>query len=129
MANLSYFSHAVLLKWMRGVTTPVPTQLYVGMLQTQPNPDGSNVQEPAGSYARMPVTFTTQTTLNGVTSMQNASDIVFPTASQDWPQVSWVGIFSQDGTLLVYGQAAQPRLIKASDSLGIAAGTLQIKLK
>ncbi len=129
MANLSYFTHAVMLKWMRGIPTTPPSQLFVGVMTSLPNPDGTNVTEPGGSYARQPITFTEQVSTGGYTAFQNTADIIFPLISQDWPQVAWIGVFDQDGHLLFYGTLAQPRAMKAGDYFGIGQGTVVLRLR
>lgn len=129
MPNLAYKSHLALLNWMRGTTPTAPTQLYVGVMANSPNPDGTNVSEPGGNYARKPVTFTTPASALGKTSMQNSNAIVFGTATQDWPQVSYLGVFDDGGALLFYGVLAAPRLIKAGDALAFSEGMVQLRMQ
>ncbi len=129
MPNLAYRSHLALLNWMRGQSTTPPAQLYVGVMANSPNPDGTNVTEPGGNYARKPITFTVPTSANGKTTMQNSNAIVFGTATVDWPQVSYLGVFDDNANLLFYGVLAAPRLIKAGDALAFSEGMVQLRMQ
>jgi hypothetical protein len=130
MPVLAYTTNRMTMRWLRGIATPPPAGLFVGALRQMPSPDGSDVLEPAGgNYARQPITLSEESCVAGVTSTYNANAIVFPTASQDWPSVTHLGIFTDLGDLLVYGSLAAPRAIPLGDSLAFGESTIQLRLK
>lgn len=130
MPTLSYATHRMVMKWLRGIQTTAPTALSVGALTGVPNPDGSNVYELAGGgYQRRSITLSEEITSGGVTTSQNTTAIVFPTASANWPTVTHLGIFSNTGDLLFYGALAAPRAIQQGDALSFGVGTIQLRLK
>ncbi|AXQ68578.1 hypothetical protein HOU00_gp039 [Caulobacter phage CcrPW] len=131
MPTLSYFTHRMVVQWLRGIPTTPPTGLFVGALTQAPNADGSGVIEPSGNgYARRPITLTEAVVSAGVTTTQNVADTIFPTAQGNaWPQVTYLGVFNQTGDLLAYGPLAAPRAVGVGDSLAFGAGTIQLRLK
>lgn len=131
MPTLSYFTHRMVVQWLRGIPTTPPAGLLVGALTVAPNPDGTGVIEPSGNgYGRRPILLTEAVVSAGVTTTQNTADIIFPTAQGGpWPQVTYLGLFSQTGDLLAYGPLAAPRAVGLGDSLAFGAGTIQLRLK
>lgn len=66
---------------------------------------------------------------NGVTSCSNTNAIVFPTATQNWPSATYLGVFSTQGDLLFYGPLAAARAVGQGDALAFGEGTIQLRLK
>jgi hypothetical protein len=130
MPTLTYRTNLMLLNWLKGVATPPPAALYLAGLTSQPNPDGSDVQELAGgAYERRELVLGPITQASGVTSASNVNAIVFPTAVLDWQTITHLGVFSDAGDLLIYGPLAAPRGLKAGDALAFAENTVQLRLR
>lgn len=130
MPTLSYATHAMVVQWMRGIPTTPPASLNIGALLVAPNPDGSGISEPVtGGYNRRAVIMGAAVVSAGVTTTQNTNDVIFPTASAPWPQVTYLGLFADSGDLLAYGPLAAPRAIGLGDALAFGAGTIQLRLK
>jgi hypothetical protein len=119
---------------------------YVGLSKTTPNEDGSNISEPSGaSYERVEINLNTSTFTEpenstqmieqeqyNVTSIDNAIDITFREAGEEWstasaPITNWTLHSAQvGGTLLAYGLLTPSKVIGGSDVFSIPAGRLTI---
>lgn len=131
MPTLTYATHRMTMRWLRGVATTPPASLTVGLLTTAPNPDGTGVVEPSalGGYTRRPFTLGNETVTNGVTSAVNTNAILFPTATAVWTPVTHLGIFSVEGELLVYGPLAASRSVQIGDAIAFGEGAVQLRLR
>ena len=124
---LAYPTHDTMLAFWRGAT-PV-----VGLLTQQPSPDGTNVAEPPGSYgySRQAVTlgdFTRDG--SGISSTKNTNPMVFgPPINANWPSVSWVALFAQDGRMLAYAPLPAPRACNIGDSISFGVGAFQFRFR
>jgi hypothetical protein len=130
MPTLTYQTNVALMRWLRGIATPPPAGLFVAALTQAPNIDGTGVSEvTGGSYSRRPLTLAPETQSAGIVSTSNLNAIVFPTATQDWPTVTHLGVLSDVGDLLFFGPLAAPRGVKAADTLAFGEGSIQLRLR
>lgn len=130
MPILTYTTNRVLMRWLRGFPTAPPAGLFIAALTQAPNVDGTGVVEvSAGGYQRRALILGEETQTGGITAAGNASAVIFPTATADWPSVTHLGVFSDTGDLLFYGPLAAPRAIRAGDSLAFGEGTIQLRLR
>lgn len=130
MPILTYATNRVLMRWLRGIPTAPPVGLFVGALTQAPNVDGTGVVEvSAGGYQRRALILGEEVQSAGVTSSGNDGAVIFPTATQDWPSVTHLGVFSETSDLLFYGPLAAPRAIRTGDSLAFGDGTIQLRLR
>lgn len=129
----TYTVQANFLNWVLGTAVPTPpTAVFFGLLTAQPNPDGTGVTEPStgNGYARQQVSWGAVTTNNGVSSISNTNPMIFgPASGADWPQVSWGGIFDQNGNLLAYGELAAARVAPQDDTISFGVGAIQQRLQ
>lgn len=111
-----------------------PSTVYIGLLLSEPNPDGTGVVEPSGGlgYARVGVA-NTIAEWPGATSRQktHANDILFPAASGgNWGTIWGVGIFNSGagGSLLAAGPLQTPRPVNNGDEFRFLATTAPLTL-
>lgn len=101
----------------------LPNPVYIGLMTTQPNEDGSGVVEPVGNgYARVSVANTLAewpaATLVGQQAQKtHANDIAFPQATGSWGTMTHAGIFdaASGGNLRLYGGLDISRIIANQD--------------
>lgn len=131
MPNFSYSVHDDLANWLGGQAYPAaPTTLYAGLLTAAPAPDGTGVTEPTDTgYARQPVVMAKVTQTDGVTTLENAGNLVYGPAINDWTAVNYFGLFDQDGALLLYGRLRTTRVAQASQLVVFQAGAISIGLR
>lgn len=92
-AMSNYLENKVLTDNLTGGTK------YIGLFSTNPTDANSGTEVTGGSYARQTIAFTV--TLN---QAKNNADVVFPTATAGWGNVTHYGIFDAlAGNLLFHG--------------------------
>ena len=112
--------------------TLMPDPVYVGLMTSEPNDDGTGVVEPSGgSYARVSVA--NDGTKWGVASggqKANLAVITFPTATADWGTVTHYGLFdaASGGNLLAYGTLNVARTVLTSDEFRFLAAALVVAI-
>lgn len=133
MPTLTYSLQAAVLNWLKGTPFPTaPTSLKVALLVAAPNSDGSGVIEPnSGSgYTRQTLTLGALTSADGITSVQNSAPVVFgPVTGSNWSPVSYMAVFSNDGTMQFFGALAAQRVGQVGDQVAFAANSIQLRLK
>lgn len=132
MPALSYALQADLINWLKGSAFPTaPTGLKMALLTVAATPDGASVTEPSGAagYARQDVTLGAITTDAGVSTVKNATPLVFGPSTSDWPAVSHMGVYTAAGDLLFYSPLAAARTCIAGDSISFGANALQLRLR
>ena len=94
MANMTDAHEREYLDGITGVTQyTTPATTYLALFTADPTDTGSVTNELSGSgYARVSLSgkFSAATGTDGTTS--NTSEIAFPTATADWPEVTHAGI-------------------------------------
>jgi hypothetical protein len=128
--NFTYAIHDSIFNWLAGQPfITAPTGVFAGLLTQSPNPDGTGITEPTDvGYARQSVTFS-MTQSQGVTTLTNTNALVFGVAIQNWTPVNWLGLFDQNGNLILYGRLRTTRLNTAGNSLTFAIGAITIGLQ
>lgn len=121
-----------LLDVQLGATTILPATVYVGLMFGSPASDGSGVSEPlVGAYARVGVA-------NNPANWPAASggikthgfDIIFPTATAAWGNLTHFGIFDalSGGNVKIYGPLDVPRNVQLGDTFRFLAGTSPLRV-
>lgn len=110
----------------------MPNPIYIGLMTSEPNDDGSGVVEPAGAgYARVsvPNTLTEWPAAAGGTK-DNANVLTFPTATGAWGIITHFGIFdaASGGNLLMFGALNTARDVLNGDVFRYLAGALVVTL-
>lgn len=109
---------------------------YVGLYTSNPAKDDSGTElSSAGgtAYLRQSATFNAPSTVSGIQTIDNASDITFPVATSDWGTITHVGIKdaadSSTGNLLWFGELTISKTINTGDRLKFIAGDLVVNLE
>lgn len=132
-----YVREAFLEALFRGASwLSLPGSLYLSLHTGDPGDSGAN-EVAASDYARLALPRTTADwTLSddglGMTWVENASDITFPSPTQDWGTVSHIAIWdaATGGTCLWTGALAAPVTLDAgSPGLQIPAGQLRFPVR
>jgi len=122
----NYLENALINVTLRATAYTAPTTVYVSLWTSDPTDAGSGTEVSGGSYARTSVTFAAPS--NGVTT--NSADVIFPTATDSWGTVGWIGIHdaSTSGNLLYHTPLDASKIIASGDILKIATGNLSVTL-
>lgn len=117
--------------------TAVAGTLYVGLLTgAAPSANGTDdtAEVTGGSYARVLIdanTFGNATGSAGTNTITNTADIVFPTASADWGEITHVAIFvnnTADSDYYFWDALSPTKTVTENDTLTIPATQLTITL-
>jgi hypothetical protein len=132
MAGLINTHENTILDELLGSTTHFASPVYVGLMTAAPDDDGTGVTEPSsGAYARVAVdnndTEWPDATLG---QKSNANDIVFPTATGDWGEITYFGIFEtlSGDDLIMFGALNTARDVLTGDTFRFMAGSLDVEL-
>lgn len=117
---------------MLGNATLMPDPVYVGLMTSVPNEDGTGVVEPVGNgYARVSVAnnFTQWPAAVGG-AKANANDVVFAAATGAWGTITHFGLFDavSGGNLMAFGALNTPRSVLSTDVFRFLATDLAVTL-
>lgn len=128
--NLSVYFQDLIADWIRGTAFPAaPVSLQIGLSANDPLADGTGILEPTDTgYARQAITFAAPAADGASTSISNDAAVTFgPVDTVTWTSMAYV--FVSDGTnILFYGPMNAARSLPAGDKLGLAPGSIQLKL-
>jgi hypothetical protein len=109
--------------------------LFVALFTNPPTVDGGGTEVAGGAYRRLPITFNPA---SGIPPFaENAAEIDWPVATEDWGILSAAAIFDAAvaGNFLAYGLMLAPdgitpvtRLVQGGDVFLIAMGALTVGL-
>jgi len=132
MAGLVDSKENQVLDELLGNATLMPNPVYIGLMTSAPNDDGTGVVEPAGgAYARVSVANTVpEWPAASGGQKSNANTITFPTATGAWGTITHFGIFDAagGGNLLAFGALNTPRTVIASDVFRFLTAALVMTL-
>ena len=137
----THFYEDLILRTFRGVTMSGYNNLFLALYRSNPTNTGL-----AGSeilyegYQRQPITFSAPTiedtpSSSGTpnVSVINERELLFPIIASDSDNVTHVGIVTSQtvgaGSMLLYGEFAEPRRMLANTQPKIAAGSLRYTLE
>jgi hypothetical protein len=102
-----------------------PTAWFLALFTAAPSDSGGGTEVSGGAYARQAITFT----VSGDTASNNAA-IEYPTATANYGQVGWVGVFdaSSSGNLLAWAALTTAKTIETGDVFRVPSGDLDITL-
>ena len=116
------------LNELLGNATLMTNPVFIGLMNSEPNDDGSGVAEPGvGSYARVLVVNSLSEWPAAVGGQKsNANPIIFPTATAGWGAITHFGIFDAAvaGNLLAFGALNTPRDVLVSDVFRFLSSSL-----
>lgn len=126
--NTTYFLNCVAGNLFQTKTSPaLPTEFYIGLSSTAPNPEGTNVGEPSSGsgYARVKLTSLSEPS-NGVVT--NESAINFSESTASWGTITHFVIYdsASGGNLLMYGALSTPRAVETATIMTIKEGYLKL---
>ncbi len=111
-----------------------PNTVYMALFTATPTGAGGGTEVATGSYTRIAVVndstnFANATSVSGVGTKTNATQILFPQATASWGTVSHWAFFdaSTGGAIVVFGKFLTPTAIVAGDTPVVGAGVLQIR--
>ena len=113
---------------------PVPANVYVSLHTAALLDDSSGTEVSGGSYARVAVStsggWTAVVTNGSAKKTDNASPVLFPTASGSWGSITHFGIWDTGagGNLLFRGTLAAPKTVGIGDTLRFQANQLTVNL-
>lgn len=100
-----------LLNSMRGVTLAAPAAMYLALFLTNPTESGQAGTEVSyDGYQRVPITFSPPTASANGMSIQNDTQITFPTAGLAAGTIAYIGVMDSitGGNMWLYGELATP---------------------
>lgn len=121
------------LDLLLGTAGLLPATVYIGLLLSAPNKDGTSVVEPVGNgYARVAVVNNAvQWPAASSRRKTHTNDIVFPAATGGaWGTITHFGIFdaASGGALRIADALQNPRTINATDIYRFQAGITPLSL-
>src|SRR4029079_18633946 len=122
-----------LLDLVLGTPGLLPATVYIGLMTTVPNANGSGVSEPSGfGYARVAVLNNSTQWTNAVGPIKkHANDIVFPAASGGgWGDIIYAGIFdaATAGNLRLAVPLAVTRTVLDTDQFRFLAASSPLQI-
>lgn len=111
-------------------TPAIPTEMWIGLSTTEPNPNGTNVTEPAASagYSRIKLDMLSEPQTGVV---KNSSGIDFNESTASWGTVTHFLIYDAQngGNLLQYGALSTPRSVEPATIMTIKTGYLNLSVQ
>lgn len=134
MADFTNFTETEIRDWISQGTDTItaPTNLHVALHTSDPgeNPDGST-EVSASDYSRAPTTTGTDWNTPTSDSFENASEISFGVATNNWGTVShvslWDGSATTDNCLATYALSSS-KAINTDDEALFPAGDLSFSV-
>lgn len=134
------YLEAGFLNVLRGNTFAAPSKCYLGLYINDPGETGTAGTEVSyDGYTRMEITFSEPAVANGNISIQNLSDIRFPTPKTAAGTVEYLGLLDSrsGGNMLARNELTEPLVIGANqppvflkgDVMFYAAGSLSTAYK
>ena len=130
MCSFSTYMENKILNHVFGKTSYSLSHVYVGLLSSAPNEDGTSVSEPdSSSYARIATNpLNWQMAIEGL--MENASNIKFDMACENWGTMTHFALFdaASGGNILAFGSLSPSKTVNSGDIASFAPGDLIISI-
>ena len=130
MCGFSKYCQSNILNHVFGKCIFSSPEVYIGLLMSEPNKDGSSISEPeCQSYIRISTNAVDwSNAFEG--SIQNVSDIIFAMACENWGKITHFALFdaTTNGNMLAYGNLRPSKNINSGDIPRFAPGDLVIRL-
>ena len=129
--NTTYFLNLVAGNVLGTKVTPaIPTKYYIGLSQTAPAIDGSNVSEPptaSTGYSRVELIGLSEP-VDGIVT--NEAEIAFSESVSSWGTVTHFAIYDaqSNGNLLMYGPLSAARTVEAGTMMIIRPNALKLSV-
>lgn len=122
----NYLDNKILNLIFNGTAYTPPATLYCALFTAAPSSSGGGTEVSGGSYARVAVTAnTTNFPATSSQTINNATAIVFPTATANWGTIVWAAWFdaSSGGNMLYAGPLAASKVVNSGDTFSFPATT------
>lgn len=143
--NMSnYLATTLFNQVFRNTAYTRPTKVYLALYTSNPTAADTGQEVTGGGYSRQEVVFGAPTSENysiyhpttgqqitvSKRTIKNSADVVMPTATADWGQVTHMGIrdASTGGNLLYFGALETPRSILTNDIFKMLTGQIVLTL-
>lgn len=143
--NMSnYLADKLLNQAFRNTAYTPPTKVYLALYTSNPTAADTGQEVSGGGYTRKEVALGSPTSENytiyddktgqqvtvSKRTIKNSVDIIMPTASADWGQVTHLGIrdAATGGNLLYFGALETPRSILTNDIFKVLTGQIALTL-
>ena len=109
---------------------PPPSQVFVGLLTSDPTDEDIGLEVSGGNYSRRVVSFSPPEEISGETQITNATEVRFPVATENWGVVAYFGIYNAQsgGELYAHASVRIPKLIENDDEAVYRPGMIVIKM-
>jgi len=126
----THLEHAILNHFFRNEPVTMPPALFLALYISDPTDDDIGTEIAGGAYARQPITFSAPQQINGRGQIANDTQILFPTATDNWGTVSHWGVrdAATGGNLLTYAPVPTPKLIESGDEAKFNADAITISV-
>lgn len=128
MSDFSNYTETQIIDWMsQGAAMPsAPGTVYVALHTGDPGDDGSASEVGAADYAREGVTAGTGWNTPTTDTFENAAEISFGTAANNWGTISHVSLWdaATGGNCLAVGSLSAAKAVNVDDEATFAAGDL-----
>jgi hypothetical protein len=132
MSDFTDFTENQIVSWMVGGDDfpSAHSTVYVGLHSNDPTNSGEENELSSSSYEREDTAAGVDWTING-NQAENAQDIIFPEAQEDWGQVSHVTLWdsASGGNAIGHSPIDQTVEINENDQLRFPAGELTITVQ
>ena len=130
MSASNYLEESVLNHFFRNSSVASPAKVYVALYISDPTDNDTGTEITGNEYQRQEATFSATTQINGKATIQNTSEIRFPTATANWGVVTHFGIRTAliGGNLLAYGAVPVGKLIESGDEAKFNVNTLIVSM-
>ncbi|MCL2248680.1 MAG: hypothetical protein FWC13_05375 [Oscillospiraceae bacterium] len=109
---------------------PPPTQVFVGLLTSDPTDEDIGLEVSGGNYERQPISFSPPEIILGKTQITNNAEVRFPVATANWGTVAYFGIYNAQsgGELYAHTPVGIPKQIENDDEAVYRPGMVIIKM-
>ncbi len=109
------YSEAMILNSFRGITANAPTAVYAAAFLSNPGVAGGGTELSYSGYQRQPISWSTPAVSGGNVSIQNNTDIAFPTATAAAGTITYVAVMDSvsGGNMLAYMLLDEPIVVSA----------------
>lgn len=134
MSDFTAYIEAQIANWMTQDTqfdTP-PSNIYVGLHTGDPTNSGDQNEVSAADYSRLSTSPSDWTVLSGdgPTTFENANEVLFPAAQNNWGTISYVTLWDSEtgGNCIGKYAVGTPKSIETNDEARFPANDLTFNI-
>ena len=126
MSEASDYLENQILNALFGGSTLGPVTPNLALFTSDPGETGGGTEVTGANYSRKDVSSNFSSASGTDGTLSNDTEIVFPSAGDNWGTVSHVGIMDAAGNLLVYSSLNSAVNVESGDIFKIPAGSLSV---